>query len=490
MSRIFISYDRTDRPLTRDLAGKLRRVYDHVWYDENLTGGEDWWQEIRQRIAEADIFMYMLSKDSAVSEYCHKEHAEANRLNKEVLPVRISPVQPEEMPDFLRQIQYVDMSTGQVTADNLTELNAAINRRTDQITRRWREAQEKLLSQRRRMTLLRLLVAALVLMALLAFGALLLSRRPPFDSGRIAYITRNGANQEFRVVEGGLGGMFRNVLGGNPVPIPGVIPTDGSGFDWSPDGTQIVFASRRSGSSDIYIMSADGSSPPVQLTTDPDRSTRQLPPNDKNPTWSPDGQWIAFASDRDRNWEIYKIKVDGTELTNLTNNPDSADDFPGWSPVASADKIAFASNRDGNWEIYQMNSDGSEPTNLTENSADDTYPAWKPDGTKIAFHSNRAAQSPQAINRAGSSATAGDCTCNSNWDIWVLGLSELTNITNTSTTAEQYPAWSPDGKFLIYVSNQGLDDDLYMVDVDLQLPTPILLTIDEQDADAFPAWRS
>src|SRR5215510_13836527 len=57
MTSIFISYDRDDRPLTRQLATQLRRVYgfDQVWYDENIRGGEDWWDEIRKQIADRDI---------------------------------------------------------------------------------------------------------------------------------------------------------------------------------------------------------------------------------------------------------------------------------------------------------------------------------------------------------------------------------------------------------------------------------------------------
>jgi len=91
---------------------------------------------------------------------------------------------------------------------------------------------------------------------------------------------------------------------------------------------------------------------------------------------SPDGTRIAFQSNRDGNYEIYVMDADGSNQTNLTNNP--ADDmFPVWSPDGT--KIAFMSNRDGNWEIYVMNADGSNQTNLTNNIGDDMYPMWSPD---------------------------------------------------------------------------------------------------------------
>lgn len=69
------------------------------------------------------------------------------------------------------------------------------------------------------------------------------------------------------------------------------------------------------------------------------------------------------------------MNTDGSGQLKLTNNP--ADDrWPDWSP--NGNKIAFHSDRDGNFEIYVMNTDGSELTNLTNNPADDRCPAWSP----------------------------------------------------------------------------------------------------------------
>ncbi len=68
----------------------------------------------------------------------------------------------------------------------------------------------------------------------------------------------------------------------------------------------------------------------------------------------------------------------------VTLVPTSRAAFPGLNG-----KIAFETGRDGNSEIYSMNPDGSGQTNLTNNSTVDVNPAWSPDGTKIAFASER-----------------------------------------------------------------------------------------------------
>ncbi len=80
-----------------------------------------------------------------------------------------------------------------------------------------------------------------------------------------------------------------------------------------------------------------------------------------NPTWSPDGQTIAFETNRDRDFEIYSVRLDGSDLRNLTHAPQGDDRMPAWH----GNTIAFISNRDRSprdlygFALFTMSPDGS-----------------------------------------------------------------------------------------------------------------------------------
>ena len=124
-------------------------------------------------------------------------------------------------------------------------------------------------------------------------------------------------------------------------------------------------------SSEIYVMDADG------------KNTRRLTNNRKDdwaPSWSPDGERIAFAADRkgdDVNYEIYVMDADGNNQRRLTNN--RVDDVsPSWS--SDGKRIVFSSDRKGNrenYEIYVMDNDGGNQQKLTNNPRHTNGdPAW------------------------------------------------------------------------------------------------------------------
>ena len=185
---------------------------------------------------------------------------------------------------------------------------------------------------------------------------------------------------------------------------------------------------------------------------------------------------IAFATNRDGNWEIYVMNSDGSNPHNVTNNP-AIDSHPSWSPNGS--KIAFQSERDGNLEIYAMNSDGSEQVRLTNDRGTDHSPAWSPDGTKIAFISDRRGRHSVWTMNAEDGSELEDITgsyFNSRWPTWhprshtlayetghdvrVVRIDEVQLNEKPVDHSNFFDGffvgwldWSPDGKKLAMISN-------------------------------------
>jgi hypothetical protein len=111
--------------------------------------------------------------------------------------------------------------------------------------------------------------------------------------------------------------------------------------------------------------------------------------------------------------------------------------------TTNCDKIVFVSKRDGNDEIYSCNADGSNVTRLTNNAAVDEYPAWSPDGTKIAFTRN---DGLYIMNADGSN---------------------IVQKTFSTNLIARHPSWSPDGSKIVfeYLDNLTMESKLWVVSV-------------------------
>lgn len=183
---------------------------------------------------------------------------------------------------------------------------------------------------------------------------------------------------------------------------------------------QIVFNSDRSGASLLYLMNADGSNVrliPMQVTGSIEVASI-----------SPDGRWIAYG----RSGEIWVMRVDGSEQRNITQHP-SRDADPAWSPDGT--RIAFQSDRTGAaqflYDIFVMDADGSNLTQITSHPATDESPTWAPDGSAITFWTERDGLSEVYVVRLDGSAPY--------------------NITNYFDD-DVFPRWSPDGNTIAFRS--------------------------------------
>ncbi len=176
--------------------------------------------------------------------------------------------------------------------------------------------------------------------------------------------------------------------------------TDDPGLDYdpvfSPDGRWVVFCSERRGNPDLYFLDLDKGGVPRRLI-DSDGMEDQA-------TISPDGETIAFVSTRDGNADIFTLPFRPNQTlsiepaVNLTNHR-GGDFRPAFSPDGT--KIAFSTDRDSppsndspiirrrDGEIYIMNRDGSNLQQLTHNRGWDGSPAWSSDGETIYFYSER-----------------------------------------------------------------------------------------------------
>ncbi len=231
--------------------------------------------------------------------------------------------------------------------------------------------------------------------------------------------------------------------------------------DATSDGQTIVFASNRGGTtSELYLMAADGS------------NVRQLPtvPNaDKHePNLSADGKRVVFEvkttlNGKD-NFDIYVMNLDGSGLKNLTNDAFSNID-PYWSPDGT--KIAFGSDREDNqMQVWVMDSDGSNKTRLTNSNGFETEPAWSPDGQTIAFESNR----------SGSNG----------FDIWTMNADGSGQLpVETQPTDDFDPAWSRDSRRIAFTAGSGSSFDVDLVNVD---GTGLVNLTKGQGSSGKPAW--
>lgn len=171
---------------------------------------------------------------------------------------------------------------------------------------------------------------------------------------------------------------------------------------------------------------------------------------------------IAYETDRDGNFEIYRVNNNGTGDTRLTTNT-AADVSAAWSP--DGQKIAFASNRDGNYEIYVMDANGGNQVRLTNNAALDDEPSWSPDGSQIVFTSYRDNNDAELFKMSSTGT----------------GVTQIVNVDGF----DGEPNWSSDGNKIVFTSHRNGNYEIYKINSDGT--TPQRLTTNSAD-DGFADW--
>ena len=244
----------------------------------------------------------------------------------------------------------------------------------------------------------------------------------------------------------------------------------------SPDGGWIAYTVT------TYDLEEDESNTRVWMVSSTGGAARPLTGekvSSSTPRWSPDGKYLAFLSARDEGktqlWTLFREGGEGVQVTDTAQDvgsfewaPDSkrlvlvlkdpkpeeleahekGDDYekktsPPWVVTRQQFKMDYVGYLDSLRDhLYVYDLDSKETTQITSGDFDDSEPSWSPDGTRIAFTSNRT-ENPDA---------------NYNTDIWVVSASttdmgtQLTQVT-TNPGADASPSWSPDGKTIAHTSN-------------------------------------
>ncbi|TYP95302.1 protein of unknown function (DUF5050) [Fodinibius salinus] len=178
---------------------------------------------------------------------------------------------------------------------------------------------------------------------------------------------------------------------------------------WSPDESQIAFSSDRDGDYELYITDADGS------------NINQLTDNtygDDSPDWSPNSDKVVFRSRPGSSFNLYTMNTDGTGLRQLTSQSSNVGGAQ-WSH--DGQKLVFSRGED----IYTINADGSDEQLVYDGSRNLFNPSWSPDDSKIVYERN--------MSQGG-------------YEIYVIdsdGGGQPTNITNSSSSNDKVPFWSP-----------------------------------------------
>ena len=254
------------------------------------------------------------------------------------------------------------------------------------------------------------------------------------------------------------GGNLQALLGG---------PADEIHARWSPNGRYLAYASNEN--ADFYNIHV------MNMRTKRRWQLTDLPANDTTPTWSPDGTEIAFVSDRRGKYRIYKIGINGEKLSQLTKGGD--DWGPSWSP--DGEWITYNTLQpDGLVYLYIVSADGRRERQLARAGGKGRSTAWSPDSQKIVFSTWELGIGPKIAIIDVESGKLRRVTLGG-------------RVPGGRVFMKYAPAWSPNGKWIAYVSD-NLEVEhktfLYVVDAAGEERAESIRLTTHLSTNISPAW--
>ena len=200
------------------------------------------------------------------------------------------------------------------------------------------------------------------------------------------------------------------------------------GADFDPDldatGTRMVFAStRHSPNPDIYMKDVDGATVTHLVSN---------PASDIQPVFGPDGQHVAFASDRSGNWDIWVLDMETQQVAQVTRTP-VPELHPTWSPDGARLAFCRQNEKSQEWELWFTELDNERPAHFIGYGL---YPQWSPVEDQILF---------QRARRRGEAF----------FSLWTVQLTDgepgyATELSASETAGHILPAWSRDGRYVAF----------------------------------------
>jgi Tol biopolymer transport system component len=294
---------------------------------------------------------------------------------------------------------------------------------------------------------------------------------------------------------------------------------------WSGDGNKITFVSDRDGNYEIYIMNANGTEE-IRLTNNTAK--------EGYPHFNPQNDRIVFSSNKDGDYEIYSIDSNGKNEIRWTDN-DFDDDAPRWSRDGKA--FVFHSDRSGDYDIYRMIINGKEEQKISDSTMDERFADWSENGKAIVFSIKVAANNEELFiyesdgtirqitegggkkifarwvtsqqennhskfmnghfsvrdisstfwGKYGAKVFASDLT--GNHEIYIMNFDgSVKDQLTDSISSERQPSLSPDGKSIVFMSNNTGFWEIYKISIGNLVPIKLTNNESYYHVNGHPQW--